>query len=430
MASINLLGSLSRVETPFVKVKIGKYIFGVADSKTITSYDAASQLNQVWKVHRVVYPNYIQTLTIKKINGQVNTYTLNIKYPVTQGSDPNFFEKVFSSVSRSRDITFSYGDLSVPNYIYKDEEAIIIDVQSKVSATQATIDYTVSAISRAALTSSSKRNFQAIYAKPSDRIKWLLKNNDEFGLQDIFYGMRDYEEVIADGLIRSDDAEVQLEYKANISVLDYLNYLIKSMIATSDVTNKDKLKSVYTLVIYDDTSGKYDGPYFKVVRVDKQKDYPEAYEIDIGYPSQNIVTEFSINTDESYSIIYDYTKEIVPTDYTLRVNRKGELEEVYSPLLYSENPMFTARSEDRTWWARVTEFPITVTLTLKGLLRPAILMTHVRLNVYFYGQKHMSSGLYIITEQTDNVGVNGGFRTTLKMLKIAGDDELEKEKEE
>ena len=35
-------------------------------------------------------------MEVVKINGQVNKYTLNIDYPVTQHDDPNFFEKIFS----------------------------------------------------------------------------------------------------------------------------------------------------------------------------------------------------------------------------------------------------------------------------------------------------------------------------------------------
>lgn len=39
----------------------------------------------------------------------------------------------------------------------------------------------------------------------------------------------------------------------------------------------------------------------------------------------------------------------------------------------------------KSWWTQVTQFPIQATLVIKGLLRPAILMTYVRLNVVFYG---------------------------------------------
>lgn len=420
MASINLLGSLSRVETPFVKVQIGDYTFGVYDKQSASRYE--SNANLLYAKYKIVYPNYIQNLTVKKINGQVNTYTLNIKYPVTEGSDPNFFEKVFSSVSKSRKIVFSYGDLSVPNFIYKEEEAIITGVKANVSVTTSVLDYVVSAVSSVTLSSSIRRDFSAVYCKPSDRIKWLLQNNTEFGLQDLFYGMRDYSQVLADGLIAGDDWPVQLEYQVNMSALDYLTYLVNAMVSTQDNLDSTQLTAFYSLVIYDDTSGKYDGPYFKVIKVDKVKEHPEAYEIDIGYPSQNVVTDLQFNNDEGYSILYNYANEINPEVSSYRINSKGVLEEIYSPIISSANSRMETKTNDQIWWSKITQFPINITLTLKGLLRPAILMTYVRVNIYFYGQKYAASGLYIITQQQDTIGL-GGYRTSLTLLRISGDED-------
>ena len=97
--NVNLLSSLSRVETPFVKVVIGDYVFGVAMKSNIVVNG-----NQV--VQGNTYPNYIESLEIEKINGVVNNYTLSIRYAITQDDDPNFFNKVFSSVSKTRAITF------------------------------------------------------------------------------------------------------------------------------------------------------------------------------------------------------------------------------------------------------------------------------------------------------------------------------------
>ena len=70
----------------------------------------------------------------------------------------------------------------------------------------------------------------------------------------------------------------------------------------------------------------------------------------------------------------------------------------------------------------MTRFPITATLTIKGLLRSAMLMNYVRVNTYFYGQKHISSGLYVITKQEDKID-SSGYRTTLSLTRIAGDDD-------
>ena len=104
-----LLSSQARVQVPYIKVTIGKYVFGV--------FSKESKNENNLKQFEIEYPNYIQSLNITKINGKVNQYTLAIKYPVTQFDDPNFFEKVFSSVSNTRKIVFSYGDTSMPNFL-------------------------------------------------------------------------------------------------------------------------------------------------------------------------------------------------------------------------------------------------------------------------------------------------------------------------
>lgn len=48
-------------------------------------------------------------------------------------------------------------------------------------------------------------------------------------------------------------------------------------------------------------------------------------------------------------------------------------------------------------------------------------MQYLRLNVYFPGGgKHISSGLYIITAQTDTINDNG-YKTQLSLTRIDGD---------
>ena len=63
--SINLLGSLSRVEIPFIKVVIGNYVFGVYDKETVKLSDI--NLKESFTQHNITYPNYIQSLDITKI---------------------------------------------------------------------------------------------------------------------------------------------------------------------------------------------------------------------------------------------------------------------------------------------------------------------------------------------------------------------------
>ena len=48
-------------------------------------------------------------------------------------------------------------------------------------------------------------------------------------------------------------------------------------------------------------------------------------------------------------------------------------------------------------------------------------MQYVKLNVLFFGRKHISSGTYIVTKQLDTVDSNG-YRTTLSLTRVKGED--------
>jgi len=415
MANISLLNGTSRVEIPYVKVTIGTYTFGVYQKTKANVRD----VDGFFVATRIVYPNYVKSLTVKKINGQVNQYTLNIVYPITQNDDPNFFEKVFSSVQQTRKIVFSYGDMALPTFIYKNEEALITTVTSSFNMQSNTISYTVSAVSSAALAKSGCYTFiNNGLKKPSDEIKKLLYNKT-YGLQEIFYGMNNKALVEEAGLIASDDKAVKLETKTNISALDYLSYLIRCMLPASS-NNKVLQNQFYIMTVVDDTTGKFGGPYFKVNKVSNNIEQSSAYEIDIGYPTANIVKSFNVTNQENYSIFYNFQRALSDNDYVYRLNDNGEYEEIYSPAISSNNPLYKTRTDDKNWWSKASEFPISATITIKGLLRPAILMTYVRLNVLFFGNKHIHSGLYIVTAQQDDISENG-YETTLSLTRISGD---------
>lgn len=411
--SVNVLGESSRVETPFIKVTIGTYTFGVYSQVTSKS---------TGKILGIQYPNYVKSLSVKKINGSVNTYTLKLTYPITESDDPNFFEKVFSSVSDTRKIVFSYGDLSLPSFIYKDEEALITDVKSTLSASSSTISYDVTAVSSSAILTVGNNRFPAVTDKPSNVIKKILKNKN-YGLQKIFSGMNNatkLKKIFDDGVIASDDKIVKLEAKTNISVLDYLTYLVDCMIPLSG-------KGIYSLVVVDDTSNVYGGTYFKVLNstyATTSGSELGVYSIDIGYPTQKVVTNFSVDDNQAYSIFYNFSNNLVGSDMVQRINDEGELEYVYAPVISSATSQRETTASEKNWWKKVTEYPISATLTIKGLLRASMLMTHIRLNVYFYGRKHTSSGLYVITKQVDDIS-ESGFRTTLNLTRISNDDTYE-----
>lgn len=415
----SLLSSQARIQVPWVKVTIGNYTFGIFDDKTKRWGKDNADYYQPFKIQ---FPQYIKQLEVVKINGQVNKYTLNIDYPVTQYDDPNFFEKVFSSVSRSRKIIFTYGDAETPAYIYKNEEAIITKVQQKFNLASSVISYTVYAISSAALTTDGSLTIPSPgkKVKPSDEIKNLFRRNKS--LQNTFTGMSESD---LNKLIAGDDMPVEVESKQNISAIDYINYLAGCMrpIGSGPGLSKD----IYIMTIHDDSitnSNKAlskNGPYFEIKKVSTVMDHGDAYEIDIGINTSTIVRSFEVEQNENYSIYYEYQGEAHPEDYVRRLDANGEWEEIYAPSKMMRENSYDVGATDQVWWTKATQFPINATIQVQGLLRPATLMQYVKLNVIFPGgNKHLSSGLYIVTRQADNISPSG-YATTLGLTRIKGD---------
>lgn len=419
----SLLSSGARVQVPWIKVTIGNYTFGVYSRVGI---EKKNDNDFYQSTYHVQYPNFVQSLDITKINGQVNQYTLSLSYPVTQTDDPNFFEKVFSSVSKTRKIIFSYGDMSMPTYIYREEEALITKIQTQFDLKSGVINYTVNAVSSAALNAGSNWVFQGGNFRPSERIKEIF-NNAKYGLQKLFTGMNKSN---IDYLIPSDDKQVSIEPKRNISALDYIIYLVSCMIPSSFTTPQHAATDMYVLTMHDDTTFDDEyrdtlvehGSYFKIERVSYKTNKSDAMQIDIGFGNTGtIVTAFSVSDDENYSLLYDYNDTLEVSPYVKRLDNNGNWIDVWSPGISSSNNYFTTRPSDITWWTKVTKYPIKASITVQGLLRPAILMSYVRLNVIFPGgHKHISSGLYLVTQQKDRIDSNG-YRTTLSLTKISGD---------
>lgn len=404
MSSLDLLSSGTRVEAPFIKVAIGDYVFG--------SYEKVGS--------RIRYPKYMKELRVTKLNGAVNNYTLVINYPITENDDPNFFAKVFASVADSRRIVFSYGDSSVPSFCYRDEEATITKVKTKFNIPSSTVTYTVSAISNGALASMGVASFPERVAQPSEVIREVLYRRSDLGLLDVFYGMKDEQLVTMSNLLcLGQDKTVTIQAKT-MSALDYILYLVGLM---SPVNNFDGLskKGFFSLTVIDDTSGKFGGPYFKITRSDKAQDMQVPYEVNIGYHTKDIVTEFETEDDESYQLLYKFTSEVRGSEYVQRIDDDGNFVQEFAPAISSNTPTRTTTPSEQEWWSKVTQFPIKARITIKGLLRPAILMTYVKVNILMYGRKYVDSGLYVVTKQQDTVNENG-FRTTLSLLRVGGQD--------
>lgn len=416
--STALLSTGTLVESPFIIVKIGDYLFGNC-SKEKTSGASGTTLN-------VTYPNYVSSLNIIKVNGAVNTYTITLDYAITQWDDPNLIDRVLSSVSNSREITLSYGDWNAPTFIYREEQAIITKVSQKVDFNASKITYTIKCTSTALALKSVKRSFNAKTCKPSDEIIKLLMD-ESTGLLEIFPGMRNATTTSFANLIAQDDKKVRIEAKESINILDYLAYLVSCMTSISDKGGAIK-DSVYYWAVYDDIGDEFGGQYFRIHKVTAGAKYTISYntfEVDVGYPSGSQVTQFSINADDSWAIVYNYGQKIKQPNYSYYIDDNGKTTIVESPSLTDSSVYGRDKEANKNWWTQVTQFPITATLTIKGLLRPAMLMSYVKINAYFYGNKHVSSGLYIITKQVDDINEQG-YRTALSLTRISGDEEYEK----
>ena len=317
----------------------------------------------------------------------------------------------------------SYGDCNSPHYMYRDEEALITQVSQQVNVKASSITYTIQAVSQAKLTTQSTYFFPAFDGKPSTKIREILYDkNSLYGLLDVFYGMRSESSQV--GLIDTGDATVHCDAKT-MSPFDYLNYLVSCMHKEgedgNDITNRTK----FFIACFDDTTGEHGGPYFKVQQVmtaSQATSTIDTYEIDIGFPDVDLVTNFSINTNDAYSLLYQFQSDLQGGEYTYRVNDYGQMEQQYSPNYLRDSSMYKSTEAKKTWWAQMTQYPIQAEVTIKGLLRPTLLMGYVRLNVYFYGRKHNSSGLYIITKQIDRVD-ESGYRSTLSLTRIGRDND-------
>lgn len=415
------------VESPFIIVKIGDFTFG-----NVQKIKSGSILD-------VTFPEYMKSLEVVKINGQVNTYTIQLEYPITKGQDPNLIDYVFSSVSATRKLTISYGDWASPSFIYKEEETIITEVTSNVDFSNPKITYTIKCVSDALGLESVVYNFPRRIWRPSQIILDELLYNPEYQLTEIFKGMVNRAKVIEYNLIAMDDKVVDIPAKSNSSIWDYLTYLVGFMIPEGSDESSITNKGFYALSVIDDNKNELNGSYFRITKISSENnvaisDEPTnsqialgSYELDVGFPTNNFITSFNIEDSNEWTILYNTANKINARNYSYKITNEGTLEKKYSPSLTRISNWEGTTAADKSWWTSVTSFPLKANITLKGLVRPTMLMSYVKLNVVFYGQRHISSGYYIITKQTDKINAADGYRTTLNLLRIKGDAISEKD---
>ena len=402
----NLLVGENLVEMPFIIVTIGGYTFGKF------SKDIGTTMN-------VSFPNMLDSMTVQKVNGLINNYSLKMIYAIRPGDDPNMIEKILGiSAQQSRSISITYGDYSQPNYIYRDEEAMITNITSQIDFKSSKITYNISAVSNSYKAQSASYDFESATAKPSDLIKATLKDS-KYGLNDIFKGMNASN---IDEYIKGDDKTVSVP-AMTCNPLVRITNLISYMQPLDAPQNGDLGYDTYTVKVVDDRAN---GAHFEVVKIPYSQAAnsntvrsADSFEVNIGYPDNNYVVNFAVNNENVYSILYNYNGVVNTNNNQYRINDQGKIEVTSTPIIATNKAIREATAASKNWWNAMTTFPVTATLTLKGLLKPSILMDQLYIHSYFYGVKHTSSGIYVITKHVDTIDASG-YRTTLNLTRIGG----------
>lgn len=387
------------VEAPFVELTVGGVTFG--------TYKRSKKLNS--------YPNYIQSLEVTKTNGTINEYKIQLIHQISPGDNPNYISELLSSNGFEK-IKISYGDAASGSY-FKEIEALLINVSTSFDFTSSVIRYTLSATSLSYITANTKMNFPEREDKPSNVIFDLLKNKSNI-ITDYFNGMSNIQKITQLGLIPTNDKKVTINAVKNKNIVDYISYLTSLMENENpDLANK----STYYLCINDEVY-KDLGNTFRIKEVisDSKKVNELVYEVDLGYPDDNMVFDFSINTDYGWSIAMNTTSSIV--NYNYDVDSLGQVNPYSSNILINSDLSSSTFGINKNTWKHLTRFPITATLTIKGLISPIMLLTYVKVNNYYFGNKRITSGMYIVTEQKDYISGNG-CRTTLGLTRVSSDIE-------
>lgn len=353
------------------------------------------------------YPNYISSMTVSKINGRINRYSISLVYQIRPGEDPNFIDKLLSRTGYTKPLKIKYGDCNSPGLVYKEESAVITDVKSQDNVSGLSITYNIQAISSITTADKSYFTFNTITGKPSTIINDLLYNSGQISTQLLtaFPQMQNKSFVSSNNLIPNNDSIVTVGGMTDVSPITYLTHVVSCMESVNNVAS-------YFLSFNDSANG----AYFRISEICPVMNSDVLYEIDVGYPGNNFVTNFQLCDNMYWPLVYDYNGSIPKWDYN--IDNQGNIIKVGSNSLYSDNKFLLENIINKNWWKSLTEFPISAKVTLKGLTVPVMLMTYIRINTLFYGQKDIASGIYVVTDQEDSIS-GSGYNTTLTLLRVS-----------
>lgn len=406
ISGTSLLSYPSLVEAPYIEVQFGSYVIGpYKNSKS--------------------YPNYLSRIQVDKINAKINQYEIELIYQIQAGQDPNFIDKLVSTVGYNP-IKIKYGDSAIASGLFREESAIITGMTSSEDQVSSRISYTIKAISASGLAKETTSSYPAKTDKPSNVVRDLLyhNGNDSKALLEYFPGMKNQALVESKGLLPNTDVAVNIGAMRDVDPLQYLNHLVTCMTSSNQNGLGD---SSYYICYENDNLNEFGGAYFKIQEVTSYNKGDKkltgisgnVYEVDVGYPGDNFVTNFEVLNDQSWSLIYESNSDLSEASYIYNIDNDGNIQatKTESQLLHSKH-YNNITVQNKNWWTQVTQFPIQARITLKGLMSPVMLMSYIKVNTVFYGMADIASGIYVVTKQTDTLDANG-YKTQLTLLRIS-----------
>lgn len=391
VASTSLPTSISYIESPYVSVTVGGRTIGTKNGEK--------------------YPDYLQGVKCRKTNGSVNEYQVSLVHQIAPGDNPNYIDELISKTGYN-EIIISFGD-SNNNVNFRDVKCMITNVTTSFDFIGSKINYTIFCTSFAILASTTKHTYPARKDKPSNVIREVLYNKANSTLLEAFPNMRSKGYVDSKGFIPTNDKVVNIDEVKNTNPFNYLVHLVSLM-----QNEADKSKSSYYLSVEDSLG------VFKILEVDNNLTTLNSqfmYEVNVGYPDNNQVYDFSAKTNYAWAMAYRSDAGI--NNYKYTIDNVGELKRLNTRAIYKNNSVnSTGGILSYNLWEQLTSYPIQATLTCRGLVKPLLLLQYVKINVIFQGSTRITSGVYIVTQQDDIVD-SQGFRTTLSLLRVAGDNE-------
>ena len=357
------------------------------------------------------YPNHLISMDIDKVNGRINNYTINIVHQIRAGEDPNLIDTLLSRTGYRNKVKIKYGDSAYSSF-FKEEEAYIIDVTHTDNVSSASINYTIKAISSVGSIQSATYQFSSVIDKPSNQIIKLLYENASTSseLLGILEGMRNKSEALGKNLIPQDDDVISISGLKDASLIDRITQLVSIMRDSTDPS------VTYTLTYID---GKK--PYFKIGKIkqtnaSKSVALKNCYYVDVGFPGDSFVTNFSLNNDVYWPMYYKYAGKF--SEYRYNIDYSGNIYSQKIHPLELDDKFQTKNVSQMNWWEYVRSYPVSASLTIKGLMKPAMLIENIYIYSTFYGQEDLATGIYSIIGQKDKVD-GSGYSTTLELLKVS-----------